>query len=188
MIIFSEITGLSLVMNIQDFIELCSKYINSQYEEMVDMIVWSLTHLLKESDDVLYSIANSNILKKIIDLSKSENCSVSLARTITWFYSVLMKYDPTRISISTEIIQEILIVTRNLLDSNDEEIQFYSIWTFSGFLENMISGSEKFLIQLGIIDKIMSMPFTKNNSFGIITFFGGVCSVDDDEILNVKYF
>jgi hypothetical protein len=182
----STVKGITTILNIDDYINICLKYISYPYEEINDMIVWSMTHLLKESEGVYYAILNSNLLNEVIKASKKESVSLSFARTFTWFYSILLRVKDINNLLSFDVIKEILQIIINLIGSDDSEIITYAVWAISNVSESQYAGADTFYINSGVVQKVLKIRPYREIYSSLIGFIGEICCGEED-IVNVIY-
>jgi hypothetical protein len=178
----SSLNDISLVIDINEFIQVCMKYITSPYEDICELVVWSLTHFIRESREVFEVIClKSKFLQELLKLTKNDT-SLAFARTYSWFFSVMFKNYPKDIELPFEIIKEIINLSYHLLNSNDDILIMHNVWVFSNISEIITSGYDDLFIKSGIAKRILQVRQSRDVNCPIISFIGNLCTGEEHEV------
>ena len=159
--------------NFTEYLEICHYYFNSKYEDIIELIIWSISHMISENEIFKEIIFKSDFINDIIKLCKKENSSCSIVRMYSWFFVSLFKiqnYIP-----DFKIIKEIINICVNLVYIKDNEIVINGIWVLSYLSEYKYPNIEEFILNSGAIVKILSIVPTFNAiQLPIVTLFGNI--------------
>ncbi len=172
------------LIDFSQYIDICRKHFFFSYEVITETIIWSITHMLSEKTrDIL---TDSKLFNDIMKLLKKDVISINLIDTLMWFFSVFFKIKifPPSFNICKEIIKKIY----NLIDLDNTNILINSAWTISYILEFPCNNIEPYLIETGIINKILAINPTNNTLIMAIASLLGNLLCAEDDLIEVKYF
>jgi hypothetical protein len=178
------VKGFSEIFDLNKFLELCKMHFFFSYEDITDMIIWTLSHVLIDSPHLRESIINSEVFKEILKLAKKESLSRNLMKTISWLFSNLYRNKSGMVP-DFEITKDIINICQGYLYCKDNEIIIYCVWTLSHMCEFNYSNIENIILDSGAIVKILgSVPNYNQYQLPVLSLLGNMLS-SDEEIMDV---
>jgi len=169
--------------NIIEYLKLCHFHFYCQYEDITELIIWSITHMISESQTVKEIVVKSDIIKDVLKLSKKESNSCGIIRIYSWFYLSLFKiknYLP-----DYKYVEDIIKSCVNLVYIKDNEIVINAIWVFDYISEYEYPNIEEVILNSGAIVKILSFIPTFNAFQLPIVILIGNMLYSSQEVTNV---
>jgi hypothetical protein len=178
------VKGFAEIFDLERFLDISKMHFFFSYEDIPDMIIWALSHLIIECVEYRPIVLKSDVFKEIMKLAKKEELSRNLMKTISWFLSTIFKCKTGEMP-SLTLVKEIINVFSGYLYCKDNEIVIYSIWGLSHICELSYPCIQKLILDSGVVVKIMSVvPNYNQYIIPVVTLLGNLLS-GDDEILDV---
>lgn len=167
------------IFSSDEIIDIFFTHLHSEYVDIVENLLWFLTHVVRDSAICRDKIINSKIYDEVIKILRLESNPLNIIHFTIWFATSLCANTQTT-PLESKIYECLEIFSGYMYLTDDMEIVSHCIWgifNISNFDQKITSIHGK-ILQSGSIVKLFKLNYNKNRLYAqpVIRLLGNMCA------------